>query len=195
MASFDGIGIGGGAYAAFFTVTVGTTQTALASTTPVYTCDGQISTDGAKDDSGIPTFTLDQIKTDSAFHTFVKTYAGKPTGTTNEDISLESGKQQLGAASTGTTLAGAFKGPEIVGGADNGKIMSWFGLVKVARNSGSVNFSAGTYVKPNLVCIAQEITQDLVIPATVATTFQAATSGVTITVAKSTSPYGDWSFN
>ena len=194
MAKFEGYGIGGGAYAAFFTITVGT-QTALASTTPVYVCQAQISTDGAKDDAGVPTFTLDQIQTDSAFHTFVKTYAGTSTGVVPEDVPFEDGDTRLGAAATGTTVAAGFKGPKIVGGNDNGKIMSWFGIVKISQSSGSVNFSSGTYVKPNLVAIAQKLEKDLVIPAAVATNFQAVTGGSTLTVSATNSPYGDVSFN
>lgn len=195
MAKFEGYGIGGGAYAAFFSVTVGTTQTTLTSTTPVYVCQAQISTDGAKDDAGVATFTLDQIQTDSAFHTFVKTYAGTSTGVVPEDVPFEDGDTRLGSAANGTTVAAGFKGPKIVGGTDAGKIMAWFGLVKIAQSSGSVNFSSGTYVKPNLVAIAQKLEKDLLIPNTVATNFQAVTAGSTLTIGATTSPYGEVSFN
>jgi len=189
MAKFEGYGIGGGAYSAFYSITVGTTQTTLASTTPVYTCQAQISTDGAKDDAGVPTFTLDQIQTDSAFFTFVKTYAGVSTGVTPEDVPFEDGDTRLGSAATGTTLAAGFKGPKIAGGTDNGKTLSYFGLFKVAQNSGSINFSSGTYIKPNLVCIAQKLEKDLIIPQTVHALF--ATTGTSQTIGATTAPYGD----
>ena len=194
--TFSGYGVNGGALAAFYTVTVGTTQTTLASTTPVYTCQGQISTDAAKDDAGVPTFTLDQIQADSEFFTFVKTYAGTVTGVTPEDLTLEDGVQQLGASATGTTLAAAFKGPKIVGGTDNGKTMFWTGLVKLAQSSGSVNFSAGTYVKPSLVATAQKITSDLTFGANVLAKFTTAagTTSAAVTVAASTEAYGAWQF-
>lgn len=192
--TFSGYGNGGGALAAFYTVTVGATQTTLASTTPVYTCQGQISTDAAKDDAGIPTFTLDQIQTDSAFFTFVKTYAGVVTGVTNEDMTLEDGTKQLGASSNSTTLAAAFKGPKIVGGTDNGKTMFWTGLVKLAQSSGSVNFSAGTYVKPSLVATADKITQPLQFGAGVLKDFTTGgTTSTAVTVA-TTEAYGAWQF-
>lgn len=190
--TFSGYGIGGGALAAFYTVTVGTTQTTLASTTPVYTCQGQISTDAAKDDAGVATFTLDQIQADSAFFTFVKTYAGVVTGVTPEDLSLEDGAQQLGASATGTTLGAAFKGPKLVGGTDDGKILYWTGLVKLAQSSGSVNFSAGTYVKPSLVAVAQKIATDLQIASGVLNNFTSATTAAAVTVAASTEAYGKW---
>jgi hypothetical protein len=194
--TFSGYGIGGGALAAFYTVTVGTTQTTLASTTPVFTCEAQISTDGAKDDSGVPTFTLDQIRADSAFFNFVKTYAGTVTGVTPEDLTLEDGAQQLGASANGTTLAAAFKGPKIIGGTDDGKTMFWTGLVKLAQSSGSVNFSAGTYVKPTLVATAQKITADLQFAANVLAKFTTAagTTSAAVTVAASTEAYGAWQF-
>lgn len=194
--TFSGYGIGGGALAAFYTVTVGTTQTTLASTTPVYTCQGQISTDAAKDDSGVPTFTLDQIQADSAFFTFVKTYAGVVSGVTPEDLSLEDGAQQLGASATGTTLAAAFKGPKIIGGTDDGKTMFWTGLVKLSQSSGSVNFSSGTYIKPSLVATAQKITSDLVFGANVLAKFTTAagTTSVAVTVGATTDTYGQWNF-
>ena len=190
--TFSGYGIGGGALSAFYTVVVGTTQTTLASTTPVYTCQGQISTDAAKDDAGVTTFTLDQIQADSAFFAFVKTYAGVVTGVTPEDITLEDGAQQLGAAATGTTLAAAFKGPKIVGGTDANKNLYWTGLVKLAQQSGSVNFSAGTYVKPSLVAIAQKITSDLQFASGVLSNFTAATTASAVTVSASTEAYGKW---
>lgn len=198
MAKFEGYGIGGGAYAAFFSVTVGTTQTTLTSTTPVYVCQAQISTDGAKDDAGVSTFTLDQIQTDSAFYTFVKTYGGTSTGVTPEDISTEDGDQLLGTSANGITVAAGFRGPKIVGGADAGKVLAWFGLVKIAQSSGSVNFSSGTYVKPNLVAVAQKITSDLVIPAAAAKPLQSVSgttgTGTSVTVAATVSPYGEVTF-
>jgi hypothetical protein len=193
MGLFSGYGIGGGAYASFFSITVGTSQTALASTTPVYTCQGQISTDAAKDDSGVPTFSLEQIQMDSAFYTFVKTYGGTVTGVTAEDITLEDGVVKQGAAATGTNIAMGVKGPKIVGGSDDGKYWAYYGVVSVAKNSGSVNFAGGTYGKPNLVLVAQKLEKDLVIPSTVAANFQTG-SGTTVTVAVTTDPYGKVDF-
>lgn len=195
MGVFSGYGVGGGAYAGFYTVNVGTTQTALASTTPVYVCQGQISSDGAKDDAGVPTWTLDQIQMDSAFFTFVKTYAGTVTGQTAEDVQLEDGVQRTGAVSGATTLAMIAKGPKIVGGTDNDKIMSWAGLVAVAKSSGSVNFASGTYVKPNLVAVAQKIEKDLILPSSVMVNYQASTTGVAVTVTATADAYGVVTFN
>lgn len=190
--TFSGYGIGGGALAAFYTVTVGTTQTTLASTTPVYTCQGQISTDAAKDDAGVATFTLDQIQADSAFFTFVKTYAGTVTGVTPEDLTLEDGTQKLGASANATVIAAAFKGPKIVGGTDNNKQLFWTGLVALAQSSGSVNFAAGSYIKPSLVATAQKIEQPLQFGAGVLKDFTAGgTTSTAITVA-TTEAYGAW---
>ena len=193
--TFSGYGIGGGAYAGFYSVTVGTSQTTLTSTTPVYICQAQITSDGAKDDGGIPTWTLDQIQMDSAFFNFVKTYGGKVTGASAEDIGLEDGATKPGATATSITVAGIFKGPQIVGGTDDGKTMSWAGLVAVSKASGSVNFANSTYVKPNLVAVAQKITQDLILPNTVMKDYQTSTSGVAVTVTATADAYGVVTFN
>lgn len=192
MGVFSGYGIGGGAYTAFYGVTVGTTQTTLASTTPLYSCESQISTDGAKDDSGVTTFTMEQIQADKAFFDFIKTNAPAATGTVPEDINLEDATQLLGAQAGGTLMCQGVKGPQIVGGTDNGKRLYWLGLTRISASSGSVNFSSGTYVKPTLVSVAQKITQDLTVPANVAKNFQSTTTGTTVTVSAATEAYGKW---
>lgn len=188
---FTGYGIGGGNLAAFYGVTVGATQTTLSSTTAVYVSDAQITTDGANDDAGIPTFTLEQIKVDGAFWTFIYAAIGVATGVTPEDLNLEDGTSQLGSAATGTLYASAFRGPVIAGGTDDGKRVYWGGLTKLAKSSGSVNFASGTYIKPNIVAVAQKIEKDLNF-STVLGTF-ASTAGTTSTIiAASTHPYGKW---
>lgn len=186
--SFNGRIVGGGAYAAFFTVTVGTTQTTLASTTPVYTCQAQITTDAALDDSGIPTFTLEQFQADSAFFTFVKTYRGTVQATPPEDLTKENGSRLLGTA-TGTVLAYLVKGSAVVGGSDDTKNLLLGGLARLAKSSGSVNFAAGTYVRPSLTFVAEEMTQPLTF-ATGVVGLVASTTGTAWTLSTTQEQYG-----
>lgn len=185
--SYTGYVINGGRRASFYGVSVGASQTTLTSTAAVYTCQSQITSDGAKDDAGIITWTLEQIQADSAYWTFVDTAAPATTATA-EDLLLEDGVQLLGASSGGTTYAMLVKGNVIKAGADINKTLAWAGLVQVSKSSGSVNFAGTAYVKPTLVAISTKIEQDLVIPSAVMADF--ATTGSSITILKSTHPYG-----
>ena len=186
--SFNGRIVGGGAYAALFTVTVGSTQTTLASTTPVYTCQAQITTDAALDDSGIPTFTLEQFQADSAFFNFVKTYRGSIQATPPEDLVKEDGKRLLGTA-TGTVLAYLIKGGEVVEGTDNGKRLIFGGLARLVKSSGSVNLAAGAYNRPSLSFVGEEITQPLTF-ATAVVGLVASTTGTAWTLSTTQEAYG-----
>lgn len=188
MGNLGPTGIGGGQRMEAFTVTIGTTQTTLASTTPVYTCTSQISSDGAKDEGGVLTWALDQLDTSSAFHTFVNTYAPADGVQATEDITTEDGTFISGATAIGTTLAVAIRGPLISGGADDGKRMSWLGLVKLSKSSGSVNFSANTYIKPPVTMTATKITTDLVFPTSVLGSYMV--TAATQTIAATTHAYG-----
>lgn len=182
--------INGGRKAEFFTVTVGTTTTVLASTTPVYVCSSQITSDGANDDNGVRTWTLDQVQADSAYWTFVQTYApSSTTSATTEELTMEDGEIISGASAGSTTLAMLVRGATITGGTDNGKRLAWAGLVKVSKSSGSVNFAGTSYVKPTLSAIATSITTDLVLPSTVLTSYTAGTAS-TVTIAATTHPFG-----
>ena len=180
--------INGGRRADFYSVTIGTTQTVLASSTPVYTCLEQISSDGAKDDNGNITWVLDQIQSDSAFFSFVSTYAPSGGSGTPEDLTMEDGELIAGASSIGTTLALSVRGALVEGGTDNAKRVSWHGLVKVSKTSGSVNFSGLSYVKPTLQAVSTAITVDLLIPSAVLTSYAVTPS--TQTIPATTFPHG-----
>ena len=181
--------INGGRKAEFFSVTVATTGTSLASTTPVYSCTSQITSDGAKDDQGIITWSLDQVQADSAYWTFVQTYAPASTSSaTTEELTMEDGEIISGATAGSTTVAMLVRGALITGGSDEGKRISWGGLVKVAKSSGSVNFAGTAYVKPTLSAVATSITSDLTLPSAVLTSYM--TTATTQTVAATVSPFG-----
>lgn len=186
----NGYVINGGRKAEFFTVTVGTTQTVLGSTTPVYTCDSQITSDGANDDNGIRTWTLDQVQADTAYWSFVQTYAPASTSSaTTEELTMEDGEIISGTAAGSTTLAMLVRGATITGGADNGKRIAWGGLVKVGKTSGSVNFAGTAYVKPTLTAVATSITTDLVLPSAVLGSYTS-TTATSVTIAATSYPYG-----
>lgn len=185
--------ISGGRRAEFFTVTVGTTQTTFTSSTPVYQCTSQITSDGANDDNGIRTWTLDQVQADTAYWSFVQTYAPASTSSaTTEELTMEDAEIISGAAAGSTTLAMMVKGAKIKaeGGADNNKTLAWGGLVKVAKTSGSVNFAGTAYVKPTLSAIATSITTDLVIPSAVVSNYCTTATTSNVTIAASQYPYG-----
>lgn len=185
----SGYVINGGRRASFFSVTVGASQTTLTSTTAVYVCTSQITSDGAKDDAGVVTWNIEQIQADSAYWTFVDTYAPATASiSTSEELGMEDGEQISGQVTGGTTLAMLVAGAKITGGTDNGKQLAWGGLVKVAKSSGSVNFAGTAYVKPTLSAVASSITADLVIPSTCMTGF--ATTPATVTIAATTHPFG-----
>lgn len=186
--SFNGRIVGGGAYGAFFGVSIGTTQTTLASTTPVYTCQAQITTDAALDDSGIPTFTLEQFQADSAFFNFVKNYRGSVQATPPEDLTKENGSRLLGTA-TGTVLAYLIKGGTVIDGTDNGKNLILGGLARLVKSSGSVNFAAGAYNRPSLSFVAEEMTQPLTF-STAVVGLVASTTGTAWTLSTTQEAYG-----
>jgi hypothetical protein len=188
----NGYVINGGKRASFYAVSVGASQTTLTSTTAVYTCTSQITSDGAKDDSGVTTWTIEQIQADSDFWSFIDTYAPSTAQvSTSEELTMEDGEIISGQVTGGTTLAMVVKGSTVVSstGTENGKRLIWAGLVKVAKSSGSVNFAGTAYVKPTLSAVASSITQDLVIPSAVFTDFQTKTPA-SVTIAATVSPYG-----
>lgn len=189
--ALSGYVLNGGRKAEFFTITVGTTQTSLASTTPVYTCTSQITSDGANDDNGIRTWTLDQVQADSAYWSFVQTYAPASTSSaTTEELTMEDGEIISGASAGSTTLAMVVRGSTITStGSDNGKRLAWAGLVKVSKSSGSVNFAGTAYVKPTLTAVAASITTDLVL-ASAALGSYTSTTATTVTIAATSYPYG-----
>lgn len=188
--ALSGYVINGGRKAEFFTVTVGTTQTSFGSTTPVYTCNSQITSDGANDDNGIRTWTLDQVQADTAYWSFVQTYAPASTSSaTTEELTMEDGEIISGASAGSTTLAMLVRGSTISGGTDNGKRIAWAGLVKVSKSSGSVNFAGTAYVKPTLTAVATSITTDLVVPSAVLASYTAGTAS-SVTIAATSYPYG-----
>ena len=187
-----GFVISGGRRAEFFTVTIGTTQTTLPSTTPVYQCTAQITSDGANDDNGIRTWTLDQVQADSAYWSFVQTYAPASTSSaTTEELTMEDGEIISGASAGSTTLAMLVKGAKIDGGTDDKKTIAWAGLVKVSKSSGSVNFAGTAYVKPTLTASATSFTSPLVVPGAVKGNYMttAGTTPADLTLTTAT-PYG-----
>ena len=183
-------GVGGGRRLEAFSVTVGTTQTTLASTTPVYTCTEQISSDGSKDDGGAVTWALDQMDVSTAYQTFVDTYAPADGISGTEDVTMEDGELRLGASAVGTSIGVAVRGPLISGGTDDGKRMSWLGLCKLQKTSGSVNFSGNTYIKPPINLVSTAIEYDLVFPSSVLTSFMV--TPATQTIAATTHKHGKW---
>jgi hypothetical protein len=191
--ALSGFVINGGRKAEFFTITVGTTQTTFASTTPVYTCVSQITSDGANDDNGIRTWTIDQVQADKLYWDFVQTYApASTTSATTEELTMENGEIISGASAGSTELAMLVRGATIKDGPSNGKRLAWAGLVKVSKSSGSVNFAGTAYVKPTLTAIATSITTNLVVPSGVLADYVGSTAvtPVTVTIAASTYPYG-----
>jgi hypothetical protein len=188
--ALSGYVINGGRKAEFFTVTIGTQTTAFASTTPVYTCLSQITSDGANDDNGIRTWTLDQVQADKAYWDFVQTYAPASTSSaTTEELTMEDGEIISGASAGSTTLGMIVKGSLVKGGTSDGKRLAWAGLVKVSKSSGSVNFAGTAYVKPTLTAIATSITSNLVLPSASLGDY-VSTTATTVTIAASTYPYG-----
>ena len=188
--ALSGYVVSGGRRAEFFTVTIGTTQTTFASSTPVYQCTAQITSDGANDDNGIRTWTLDQVQADSAFWTFVQTYAPASTSSaTTEELTMEDGEIISGSSAGSTTLAMMVKGAQIAGGLDDKKTIAWAGLVKVSKSSGSVNFAGTAYVKPTLTAVATSITTDLVVPSSVLGSYTS-TTAASVTIAATSYPYG-----
>lgn len=146
--------IHGGRSIAFYTFTNGTTPSVGA--TAVYEGKEQISTDVAKDDTGLATITIEQIQDDETFQTFIRTYAPQSEGGGIEDILFEDGTQLLGAAS-GTQLLAIVKGGTAVGG-DKTKVFACAG--SLSKASGSWSQSGNTYNRPSLVFTAVAIEAD-----------------------------------
>jgi len=188
--ALSGFVINGGRKAEFFTVTVGTTQTTFASTTPVYTCDSQITSDGANDDNGIRTWTLDQVQADKLYWDFVQTYAPASTSSaTTQELTMEDSEIVAGTSAGSTTLAMLVRGATINAGTNNGQRLAWAGLVKVSKSSGSVNFAGTAYVKPTLTAVATSITTDLLVPSAALGSYTS-TTATSVTVAATSYPYG-----
>jgi hypothetical protein len=149
--------IHGGRSISFYTFTNGTTPTI--GTTPVFTGTDQISTDVAKDDTGLATVTIEQIQDDENFATFVRTYAPQNEGGGIEDIVFENGTQQLGAAS-GTQLFAVIKGGKQVG---TDKVKAFVLAGSLSKQSGSWSQSGNTYNRPSLVFTAVALEGDLTV--------------------------------
>jgi hypothetical protein len=147
--------IHGGRTVAFYTYTDGTTPSV--GLTAVFTGADQISTDVAKDDTGLATITIEQIQDDETFATFIRTYAPQSEGGGIEDILFEDGTQLLGAAS-GTKLVAVVKGGVAVGG-DKTKVFACVG--SLSKASGSWSQSGNTYNRPSLVFTAAAIETDV----------------------------------
>lgn len=146
--------IHGGRKVVFYTFTNGTTPSV--GTTPVYECSDQISTDVAKDDTGLATITIEQIQDDETFQSFIRTYAPQNEGGGIEDITFEDGTQMLGAAS-GTKLLAVVKGGKQVSGTKT-KVFACAG--SLSKASGSWSQSGNTYNRPSLVFTAVAIEGD-----------------------------------
>lgn len=146
--------IHGGRSIAFYTFTNGTTPSVGA--TAVYEGKEQISTDVAKDDTGLATITIEQIQDDETFQAFIRTYAPQSEGGGIEDITFEDGTQLLGAAS-GTQLLAVVKGGKQVNGTKT-KVFACAG--SLSKASGSWSQSGNTYNRPSLVFTAVAIEGD-----------------------------------
>lgn len=148
--------IHGGRSIAFYAVT-NTATTMTVGTTPLFTGSEQISTDVAKDDTGLATITIEQIQDDETLAAFIRTYAPQNEGGGIEDITFENGTQLLGAAS-GTQLLAVVKGGTQVGG-DKVKVFACVG--SLSKSSGSWSQSGNTYNRPSLVFTAAALEGDL----------------------------------
>jgi hypothetical protein len=180
----------GGNRSEFWSVTIGTSQTTLTSNTPVFITTEKITSDGARDDGGIVTWTFDQMRADSGFFSFANTYAPADGVQPLEDITQEDGVLISGAAAAGTPLAMAVRGALIMDGTDAGKRISWLGLVKLSKSTGSVNFAGNAYVKPTLVAAATKIDADLVFPSAVLGSYMV--TAASVTVPASNAAFGTW---
>jgi len=147
--------IHGGRSISFYTFTNGTTPTI--GTTPLFVGTDQISTDVAKDDTGLATVTIEQIQDDEDFATFVRTYAPQSEGGGIEDITFEDGVQLLGVAS-GTQLFAVIKGGTQVG---SDKVKTFALAGSLSKASGSWSQSGNTYNRPSLVFTAVAIEGDV----------------------------------
>lgn len=147
--------IHGGRSVAFYLFTNGVTPTV--GTTPLFVGTDQISTDVAKDDTGLATITIEQIQDDQTFSDFIRTYAPQSEGGGIEDILFEDGTQLLGAAS-GTQLLCVVKGGVQVG-SDKTKVFACAGALSKA--SGSWSQSGNTYNRPSLVFTAAALEGDI----------------------------------
>jgi hypothetical protein len=173
-------------------VVIGTTQTTLATTVPAFTTTEKITSDGARDDGGITTWTLDQMRADSAYFNFVATAAPADGSQPLEDITQEDGVLISGTAAAGTPYAMGVRGALVMDGTDAGKRMSWLGLVKISKSSASVNFAGNAYVKPSLIAVATKIETDLVFPSAVLTSYMV--TPTTQTIAATNAAFGKWVF-
>jgi hypothetical protein len=180
----------GGNRSDFWGVTIGTTQTTLSTTVPVFTTTEKITSDGSRDDGGIVTWTFDQMRADSGFFTFANLYAPADGVQPLADVTQEDGVLISGAAASGTALAMGVRGALIMDGPDQGKRISWLGLVKLAKSTGSINFAGNEYVKPTLVAVATKIDADLLFPSAVLTSYMV--TPATVTVAATNAAFGTW---
>lgn len=148
--------IHGGRKIAFYTVqNIATSMTV--GTTPLYVGTDQISTDVAKDDTGLATITIEQVQDDETLATFIRTYAPQNEGGGIEDLTFEDGTQLLGAAS-GTQLLVVVKGGTEVGGTKT-KVFTCVG--SLSKASGSWSQSGNTYNRPSIVFTAAALEADL----------------------------------
>lgn len=187
--SITGYVINGGKKAEFYSVTIGSTQIVLASTSAKYVCESQITSDGAKDDTGVITWTIEQVQADKDFFDFIDE-AAPPTASTStsEELTLENGTVISAQQTGGTKYALLVRGALVESGTHAGKRLSWGGLVQVQKSSGSVNFAGTAYVKPTLVAVASSLTADLVLPSAAMTSYM--TTAASVTILKTTHPYG-----
>lgn len=105
-----------------------------------------ISTTVGKTEAGF-TIGLDQIKADSAVLATFLEEAIATTGAVGESVIYEDGIE-LTASSANQTYLAIVTGGKVSGGSDR---LVWAGLVTLdATNSGSVTFTANTYVRPTM---------------------------------------------
>lgn len=105
-----------------------------------------ISTTVGKTEAGF-TIGLDQIKADSTILTTFLEEAIASTGAVGESVIYEDGIE-LTASSANQTYLAIVTGGKVSDGSDR---LVWAGLVTLdAANSGSVQFTANTYVRPTM---------------------------------------------
>lgn len=175
--------LAGGERCVFLPVTNGTTPTIGAA---AFTLTQQVTTSITKDDSGIPTVSIEHTHDDSAYYTFLESAQNLSASANTEELVYEAGTK-VTASSAGQAYLLIVKGGTVSGGSDAGKRKVWAGLVGVSNASGSYEQSADTYTRPSLECTGIAASGTVTIASTLLTDYM--TTPATITI-PSTLKYG-----
>jgi len=137
---------GGSNSLTLYKVTQNSSTGVVFNTTGAHTFDQTVSTTITKTESGF-TIALDQIKSDSAVLSTFLEEAISTTAAVGEEITYEDGVL-LSASSNNQTYLAVCVGGKVSGGTDK---LVFCGLVTAdAAATGSVTFSANTYIRPSI---------------------------------------------